>query len=66
MPPKRRQAPTLTSSAMRTCSATSDSTVTHATPPDTSNIRELSLSDLASLPAKALRSQPKSYKLSPI
>ena len=43
-----------------------DNTFAHATLPDTSNIRELSLSDLASLPAKKLRSQLKSYKLSPI
>ena len=66
MPPKHRQAPSLTSSAKRTRSTTSNSTSAQATPSDTSNIRELSLSDLASLPAKTLRSQLKSYKLSPM
>ena len=66
MPPKRRQAPSLTSSAKHTRSTTSNSTSAQATPPDTSNIRELSLSDLASLPAKTLCSQLKSYKLSPM
>ena len=66
MLPKHRQAPSLTSSAKRTRSTTSNSTSAQATPSDTSNIRELSLSDLASLPAKTLRSQLKSYKLSPM
>ena len=72
MPPKRRQTSTalLTPSAKRTRSATrttiQDSTSAHATPPDTSNFRELSLSDLASLPAKTLRSQLKTYKLPPV
>ena len=51
---------------MRTCSTTLDSTFAHTTPPDTGNIRELSLSDLASLPAKTLCSQLKNYKLSSI
>ena len=45
---------------------TSDNNSSHATPLDTSNIRELSLSDLALLPAKTLHSQLKSYKLSPV
>ena len=66
MPPKRRQTPSVTSSAKRTRSTTSNSTSAQATPSDTSNIRELSLSDLASLPAKTLRSQLNSYKLSPM
>ena len=66
MPPKRRQAPRLMLSAKRTCSTTSDSTSSHATLLDTSNIRELSLSDLASLPAKTLCFHLKGYKLSPV
>ena len=66
MTPKCRQTPSLTFSAKRTRSTTSNSTSAQATPPDTSNIQELSLSDLASLPANTLRSQLKSYKLSPM
>ena len=69
MLPKRRQTSTaLTPSAKRTRSTrttTSDSTSAHATPPDTTNFQELSLSDLDSLPAKMLCSQLKSYKLPP-
>ena len=65
MPPKRRQVPTLMSSAMcsamRTRSITSDSTFAHATTPDIGSIRELSVSDFASLPAKTLCYQLKRF-----
>ena len=70
MLPKCRQASISLLSAKHirtTCSTTSNSAPTQATlPPDVGITRDLSPSDLASLPAKTLRSHLKFYKLSPV
>ena len=69
MPPKRRQSSTPTMPAKSShsiCSTASDNTQVQATLLDVNNIQEFTLSNLALLPAKMLRSQLKRYKLSPI
>ena len=69
MPPKRRQSSTPTMPAKRshsTHSTASDNTQAQSTLLDVNNIQEFTLSNLALLPAKTLRSQLKRYKLSPV
>jgi len=69
MPPKFQQSSTLATPAKCRCSThstTSDTTQGQVTLPDASNIRKLSLSNLASLRAKMLRSQLKRLKLSSV
>ena len=69
MLPKCQQSPTPTMPAKCSCSTrstASDNTQAQATLHNVNNIQEFTLSNLALLPVKMLRSQLKRYKLSPV